>query len=307
MSFNKIQPQQIQLPTFSSESGNLSFTDNSTGVTVELNNTIDGGPINFASGVKSKGIDVVVVGPDTDITGGIGNIALANSGDSIVSGNHNVVLGGSPNLVSGDLNAVINNNGLDQGNFSKSNTVIGGGSVVIDDSITGSVGLFSSTFARTMGQNETVYIGGQSGVQIVAPTTFTSNSIYNQPARFNSSSEFHGVNTYATNSSFTNSGTSNFVGATTFNGGVTIATNAATFTATATFNNSAEFNSNVLLIDNSLAASRNFITGGGSDHFIEQAVGGGTNQAIAVGNTGAVTILVSGFRFKVSGQWLADS
>ena len=42
MAFTKIQPQQLQLPTFTSPSGDFSFTDLSTGVQINLDRTITG-------------------------------------------------------------------------------------------------------------------------------------------------------------------------------------------------------------------------------------------------------------------------
>ena len=42
MAFTKIQPQQLQLPTFTSPSGDFSFTDLSTGIQINLDRTITG-------------------------------------------------------------------------------------------------------------------------------------------------------------------------------------------------------------------------------------------------------------------------
>ena len=232
MAFNKIQPQQIQLPTFFSESGNLSFTDNSTGVTVELNETINGGPINFVQGVKSQGSFPIFNSPNTTIYGST-NHSFASSGTSELSGSHNVVLGGSPDLVSGELNVIVNNLGIDMGDFSKSNTVIGGGNVSIDDSITGSVGLFSSAASPNMNQNQTVFIEADNGVKIASPTTFSSTSTHQNKSTFNGSAEFNGLVQV--------DGASTFNAAAEFNSTIQ-ADGAAVFNSTSTFDGSAEFN-----------------------------------------------------------------
>ena len=232
MAFNKIQPQQIQLPTFFSESGNLSFTDNSTGVTVELNETINGGPINFVQGVKSQGSFPIFNSPNTTIYGST-NHSFASSGTSELSGAHNVVVGGSPDLVSGELNVIVNNLGIDMGDFSKSNTIIGGGAVTIDNSITGSVGLFSSAASPNINQNQTVFIGADNGVQILSPTIFSSTSTHQNKSTFDGSAEFNGLVQIDGAAVFTS--TSTFNGSSEFNFPVQI-------DSTSTFNGAAEFN-----------------------------------------------------------------
>jgi hypothetical protein len=273
MAFNKIQPQQIQLPTFFSESGNLSFTDNSTGVTVELNETINGGPINFVQGVKSQGSFPIFNSPNTIIYGST-NHSFASSGASELSGAHNVVVGGSPNLVSGELNVIVNNLGIDMGDFSKSNTVIGGGNVTIDNSITGSVGLFSSAASPNINQNQTVFIGADNGVKILSPTTFSSTSThqgaatfsaattFSSTAQFNNQAEFNNSVRVDSSAELLSSGVANFLNTTSFYSGAHIASGSVLFGPTAhvefdgnvqvdgsgifnssaTFNSSAEFN-----------------------------------------------------------------
>ena len=285
MAFNKIQPQQIQLPTFFSESGNLSFTDNSTGVTVELNETINGGPINFVQGVKSQGSFPIFNSPNTTIYGST-NHSFASSGTSELSGAHNVVVGGSPDLVSGELNVIVNNLGIDMGDFSKSNTIIGGGAVTIDNSITGSVGLFSSAASPNINQNQTVFIGADNGVQILSPTIFSSTSTHQNKSTFDGSAEFNGLvqidgaAVFTSTSTFNGSSEFNFPvqidSTSTFNAAAefnsTIQADAAVvFNNTSTFNGSAEFNSAVqfdaaavcnstlTLSDSSEAASRAWV------------------------------------------------
>ena len=287
MAFNKIQPQQIQLPTFFSESGNLSFTDNSTGVTVELNETINGGPINFVQGVKSQGSFPIFNSPNTTIHGST-NHSFGSSGASELSGAHNVVVGGSPDLVSGELNVIVNNLGIDMGNFSKSNTVIGGGNVTIDNSITGSVGLFASDFSPNMNQNQAIFIGAANGVQIASPTTFSSTTThqgastfsaaatFSSTTQFNNQSEFNHSVRVDSSAELLSSGVANFLNTTSFYSGAHMASGAvlfgtaapvefngnvqvdgaAVFNSTSTFNSSAECNSALTLSDDSEAASR---------------------------------------------------
>lgn len=293
MAFNKIQPQQIQLPTFFSESGNLSFTDNSTGVTVELNETINGGPINFVQGVKSQGSFPIFNSPNTTIHGST-NHSFGSSGTSELSGAHNVVVGGSPDLVSGELNVIVNNLGIDMGDFSKSNTVIGGENVTIDNSITGSVGLFSSAASQNMNQNQTIFIKADNGVQIASPTTFSSTTThqgastfsaaatFSNTTQFNNQSEFNHSVRIDSSAELISSGTANFLNNINFYSGANIASGAVLFGPTAhvefdgnvqvdgsgifnssaRFNSSAEFNapatcdSSLTLSDSSEAASR---------------------------------------------------
>lgn len=287
MAFNKIQPQQIQLPTFFSESGNLSFTDNSTGVTVELNETINGGPINFVQGVKSQGSFPIFNSPNTTIHGST-NHSFGSSGAAELSGAHNVIVGGSPDLVSGELNVIVNNLGIDMGDFSKSNTVIGGGNVTIDNSITGSVGLFSSAASQNMNQNQTIFIKADNGVQIASPTTFSSTTThqgastfsaaatFSNTTQFNNQSEFNHSVRVDSSAELLSSGVANFLNTTSFYSGAHMASGSVLFGPTAhvefdgnvqvdgsgifnssaRFNSSAECNSTLTLSDNSEAASR---------------------------------------------------
>ena len=68
MAFNKIQPEQIQLHTFFSDSGDLRFTQTNTGVKVNLSRNITG-DFNFTGQFKTNGKSV---------------FGLANTGNNIM-------------------------------------------------------------------------------------------------------------------------------------------------------------------------------------------------------------------------------
>jgi len=177
MAFNKIQPQQLQLPTFFSESGNLLFTNNSTGMTVELNANITG-PVDFNNGLTIENGKQLVTSSDGTTIQGTGNAAVGNSGSLTLSGMYNSVVGGTTSSMKGEYNVFINNHGLSLGLNTTANTVVGGDVVIIDDAITGSVGLFSNSFTERFDRNETVYIGGLSGIRFASSGLFESDVLF---------------------------------------------------------------------------------------------------------------------------------
>lgn len=177
MAFNKIQPQQLQLPTFISHEGNLTFEDNVTGVTVELSPTINGS-IDFADGITIGGRQIVQSSSSTD-SSGEGLSAFSNSGILTLRGSYNAALGGLASSLGGERNVLINNQGgFAQGTATHSNTIIGGDAINLQNAITGSVGLFSANATEDMDENDVVYINGFNGVKVTSDSYFLDDAFF---------------------------------------------------------------------------------------------------------------------------------
>ena len=188
MAFNKIQPKQFQLPTFSSASGNLLFTDNSTGVTVELSSSITG-DVNFVGDLTHEG-SIIAKASSNTVDNGTGNAAIGNEGALTLKGTNNTVVGGSVTALSGQLNSAINALECAHGSGTYGNTVVGGGSIIVSDETTGSVGLFSSNFSETISLDQTVYIGGTSGIRMLSDTDHFGATTFNDTVTFNDITTF---------------------------------------------------------------------------------------------------------------------
>ena len=111
MAFNKIQPEQLQMPTFYSDSGDIVF-DNTieTGVKANLSRGLTG---DFAfTGVLTSNKHPLLKLADTgsndyDISGVSGSFAI-NGTSNIVSGENNVCVNGISTVMSGKRNVSIN-------------------------------------------------------------------------------------------------------------------------------------------------------------------------------------------------------
>ena len=189
MAFNKIQPKQFQLPTFSSASGNLLFTDNSTGVTVELNSSITGS-VDFVGDLTHEG-SIIAKASSNTVDNGTGNAAIGNEGALTLKGTNNTVVGGSVTALSGQLNSAINALECSHGSGTYGNTVVGGGSIIVSNETTGSVGLFSSNFGQTMSLDQTVYIGGNSGIRMLSDTDHFGTTTFNDIVTFDTETKFY--------------------------------------------------------------------------------------------------------------------
>jgi len=161
MAFTKIQPQQLQLPTFTSPSGDLSFTDLSTGVQINLQRSI-AGPITIT--------ELSVSSAETLLTTPISNsfssssIALAGT-NNIVSGTSNVLVNGTSTTdFSGTFNTLLNGESVSFGASGRNNTILAGDGVSFDDQITGSVILADHETAVTNSTNHSLLVSFGSGI-----------------------------------------------------------------------------------------------------------------------------------------------
>ena len=233
MAFTKIQPQQFQLPTFTSPSGDFTFTDLSTGVQINLDRDIVG-PMIITDLATSSESTILTVQNNNSFSED--SICLAGENNT-VSGINNVLLNGkSISDFSGSFNTLVNGESVGFGASGQNNTILAGNGVSFDDQITGSVILADHETAVTNGTNHSLLVSFGSGVN------FENGNV-----------QFNGDNTYFgshLNVNATHSGI--FSGSVGIEGSLKV-------DGFSQFVSSAEFQDSVVLSDNSEAASRDWV------------------------------------------------
>lgn len=233
MAFTKIQPQQLQLPTFTSPSGDLSFTDLSTGVQINLDRTITG-PMVITELRTSAERTILTVADNNSFSESSICIAGLNN---VVSGDNNVLLNGrSTTEFSGVFNTLVNGESVNFGASGQKNTILGGNGVSFGDQVTGSVILADHETAISNNTNHSLVVAFGSGV------TFQNGDV-----------QFNGDNTnFSSHLSVDASHSGVFNGNTRFEG-------ISTFIEDVTFNDPVVFTDSVTLSDSSEAASRDWV------------------------------------------------
>tara|TARA_B100001778_G_scaffold334907_1_gene348907 strand:- start:798 stop:1586 length:789 start_codon:yes stop_codon:yes gene_type:complete len=146
MPFNKIQPEQIQLATFFSSSGDISINQTDTGVALNLSREITG---DFALTGNSSNPFVINKRPVFSMPRtGTNTIDDFNSGTFVfngssntVSGTRNMVINGASNVFTGNGidNVVVNGASSDFGSGVNSCTSLAGDGANFADQTTGAV------------------------------------------------------------------------------------------------------------------------------------------------------------------------
>jgi len=163
MAFTKIQPQQLQLPTFTSPSGDFSFTDLSTGVQINLDREL-GGAVNFTHGATVKTRPIIT----TSSTNSIADDCFVLGGsDNEVTGLNNVIINGNLNTnVSGNFNTLLNGTQANFGASGQQNTILAGRLAAFADQTTGAVILADHEGSSTNSTNHSLLVSFASGTTI---------------------------------------------------------------------------------------------------------------------------------------------
>jgi len=215
MAFTKIQPQQLQLPTFLSHSGDITFTDNVTGFDANINRNLQGDfDINGTLTISSN----EVITTSNSNTTSSSNIILGGTNNSI-TGTNNVLLNGTANTsLSGNYNVLINGSLNDFGASGQNNTILAGRQCSFDDQITGSVILADHKTTETNDKNHSLLVSFDSGIEfksLNSGVVFSDDVTFNDLTYFNDSVSFEDqVNL---NSNMVVDGTAVFNAATTVN------------------------------------------------------------------------------------------
>ena len=172
--FTKIQPEQIQLPTFFSNSGDFAIVQNTdTGINLNLSRNLTGDfDITGSFSVNSRGLLT------TDET----NLFSSESGNSALGGSDNVVSGSYCSAVASRLSTINGVNNVDLNGSSsifhsgsKDNVLIGGANCIFDSGVTGAA-IFSDKYSSTSDRgNHSAVINFNSGLFIENKTHFEDN------------------------------------------------------------------------------------------------------------------------------------
>jgi len=165
MAFTKIQPQQLQLPTFTSPSGDFSFTDLSTGVQINLDREL-GGLVNFTHGATVKTRPIITTASTNSIAD---DCFILGGSDNEVTGINNVIINGSSNTnVSGNFNTLLNGAQVNFGASGQQNTILAGRLASFADQTTGAVILADHEGSTTNSTNHSLLVSFNSGVNFEA-------------------------------------------------------------------------------------------------------------------------------------------
>lgn len=180
MSFTKIQPQQIQLPTFFSSSGDITFSDYVTGVDAQIGRNLTG-DFSITGSLLLNGGELFASDPTNSFDSISGNRVFGGS-NNIATGTYNTILAGDNNTVSGEYNVVVNGVNVNFGENCANNTSVAGDSINFDDNITGSVVIADSQSSLTASTNDKLYVKFASGHEFAGGSTiFDTNVQFNSP------------------------------------------------------------------------------------------------------------------------------
>jgi hypothetical protein len=262
MAFTKIQPQQLQLPTFTSPSGDFSFTDLSTGIQINLDRTITG-PMVITELKTSAETTILTVADNNSFSENSICIAGVNNR---VSGDNNVLLNGrSTTEFSGSFNTLVNGKSVNFGASGQQNTILGGDGVSFADQVTGSVILADHETAVTNSTNHSLMVSFESGV------TFQNGDV-----------QFNGDNAnFSSHLKVDSSHSGIFSGNCSIGGALDvhdlIVTGATQFSGSVDMDDPVRFHDSVLLQDSSEAASQTWVNETG----VKLLMGAPGNSALA--------------------------
>ena len=176
MAFNKIQPEQLQLPTFYSDSGDISISQGTTGVQLNLSRILEG-EFYFTGDLQLDKCPVLAGG----ITGSAGNnVYKPSSGNFVINGVSNTITG-SNNTIINSTNTKISGvdnvsvNGFSQGFGSgvEDCTILAGSLGNFNERVSGSVIISDTSPSLTVTSKgeHTLNIGFISGSYFEGGTT----------------------------------------------------------------------------------------------------------------------------------------
>jgi len=187
MNFNKIQPQQLQMPTFFSNSGDLAFTDLTTGFKVELSRFLTG-DFNISGDLTINSRNIPQMSPSIVFDRDSG--MLIGGTNSTISGQGNFVVNGDGNSIGGEDNTILFSKESSFEPFSSSNVLIGGTAVTFPSGITGSMMLGDNNANREIGASNTLYVEFDSGQRFINNTVFEDNIDVSGNSIFNGTADF---------------------------------------------------------------------------------------------------------------------
>lgn len=172
--FNKIQPEQISLHTFSSPSGHMGFTQGNNTVYVNLNTGLTG-DFNFVGNLYLNQGKLYSIDP-TNTLGGVGN-NISHGQSNFVTGN-NCLVGGASNEASGTRNVILNGNNNQITNDVTDGTILAGYGGIITNNHDGAVLITDARVAaKTSTKTNSITLDFENGLFNVGDL-YTSNDVY---------------------------------------------------------------------------------------------------------------------------------
>ena len=173
MAFNKIQPEQLQLPTFYSDSGDISISQGTTGVQLNLSRILEGS-FYFTGDLQLNKCPVLAGG----VTGSntykpsSGNFVI-NGVSNTITGSNNTIINSTNTTISGIDNVSVNGFSQDFGAGVEDCTVLAGSLTNFNQGVSGSVIISdtSPSLAVTSKGEHTLNIGFISGTYFEGGTT----------------------------------------------------------------------------------------------------------------------------------------
>ena len=199
MSFNKIQPEQMQLATFFSDSGDVNVTQTDTGIILNVSRGMTG-DFNFSGQLKSNAKTVLAM-PDVGtnkFTVASGNILLAGSNTELAGfldhSKDNLALRADGCDVSGQNNLIVLGNNVDFTTGSQSNVAVAGRNVTFTNEATGSVVIKDNkTTLQSVNRSDALFVNFNSGHYFEGGQTFfNSSASFNSSGIISGSLEVHG-------------------------------------------------------------------------------------------------------------------
>ena len=154
MAFNKIQPEQIQLHTFFSDSGDLNIVQSNTGVKMNLSRNLTG-DFSFTGDLSNNGRRVAELASTVNNTfdSDKGNLLFLGSNTEIGDGPNdydNFAISSNNSYISGINNAVFRANAVTFNTGSQENVCLAGHGVTFNKSATGNAVLKDSLSTTSM-------------------------------------------------------------------------------------------------------------------------------------------------------------
>ena len=192
--YNKIQPEQIEIHTFSSPSGDIYFQQGANYVYGNLSRRLTGN-FNITGGLVLNG-SAVYTTDSSNIFGAVRNVILGGQNNRII-GTGNAIINSINSNVSGFQNLDLNCDGSIFEKGSRFCTVLAGKNSIINENISGSVIISDITNDTIIADTSNkLYINFENGIDIAGNVVVNDDLLINDNARLyldqNSSGIFSG-------------------------------------------------------------------------------------------------------------------
>jgi|TARA_R100000081_G_C4797663_1_gene161963 hypothetical protein len=182
MSFNKIQPEQVQMPIFFSDSGGLNISQTDTGIQLNVSKNLTGN-FNFTGDLLTNGKPVFGVANTGDnFFLSKNDTVLFQGSNTQIRGTGNMAFKASESQISGRNNVALNVNTAtflgNAGSVAENNTALHGRGIVFGNSISGSVVMKDyTTTSQTAYDSHALYSNFKNGHFFEAGGVFVEKSI----------------------------------------------------------------------------------------------------------------------------------